>query len=134
MWGVEMAVKKQVQTELFKFFLPVIVLVLLALIGVGISFLIWPGFSAAELSDRVAACGIGAAGLAALGVFAALGSYRSLGTPSVITAPGDARVAHERVVEQMLSNAKRYGFIIQMLLVMAACLGIAALIDLLFAG
>ena|GEM_PF-6965584 len=129
-----MAVKKQVQTELFKFFLPVIVLVLLALIGVGISFLIWPGFSAAELSDRVAACGIGAAGLAALGVFAALGSYRSLGTPSVITAPGDARVAHERVVEQMLSNAKRYGFIIQMLLVMAACLGIAALIDLLFAG
>ncbi len=119
---------------MFKFFRPVIVLVSLILIGVGISFLIWPGFSAAELSDRVAACGIGAAGLAALGVFAALGSYRSLGTPSVITAPGDARVAHERVVEQMLSNAKRYGFIIQMLLVMAVCLGIAALIDLLFAG
>lgn len=125
--------KKQLRTEWLKFFLPVIVLVPLVLLGVGISFLIWPGFSAAELSDRIAACGIGAAGLAALGVFAALGSYRTLGTPSVLTAPGDARVAHERVAEQMLANAKRYGFIIQMLLVMAICLGLAALVDLLFA-
>lgn len=125
--------RKQLRLEVFKFFLPVIVLVPLVLIGVGVSFLIWPGLSARAFSDRVSACGIGAAGLAALGVFAALGSYRSLGTPSVLTAPGDARVAHERVAEQMLANAKRYGFIFQMLLLMVACLGIGALIDLLFA-
>ncbi len=124
--------KRQLGAEIFKFLLPVIVLVPLALVGVGASFLIWPEFSARAFSDRLSACGIGAAGLAALGVFAALGSYQSLGTPSVITAPGDARVAHERVAEQILVNAKRYGFIIQMLLVMAVCLGISALIDWVF--
>ncbi|MBN1936649.1 MAG: hypothetical protein JW934_18450 [Anaerolineae bacterium] len=124
--------RTQLRSEISKFFMPIVILIPLVLVGVGISFLIWPGFSAREFSDRVSFCGIGAAVLAALGVFAALGSYRSLGTPSILTAPGDARVAHERVAEQMMANAKRYGFIFQMLLVMAVCLGIGALIDLVF--
>ena len=60
-----------------------------------------------------------------------LGSYSTLGTPSVLTASGDARIAHERVWEYIKTNSGRYMFSFRMFLVGFMCMGTSALIEVL---
>jgi hypothetical protein len=66
-----------------------------------------------------------------MAIWAALGSYSTLGTPNVLTAPGDARIAHWRIGEQIRMNAKRYGFTFRMAAVGIICIALSALIEIL---
>lgn len=111
--------------------MPIVILIPLIVAGAAASFWLWGPFSWRVYSDRIFWGGIGAAVAGGLGTLASLGSYSTLGTPNVITAPADARVAHARVADHMRSNAGRYMFIVQMVITGAACIGISAAVEVL---
>jgi len=99
--------------------------------GAALSFLVAGDFTFQAYSERLFWGGIGASLVGGFAVVAALGAYSTLGTPSVLTAPGDARIAHSRVGEYLQTNARRYGFTIRMILAGAICIGLSALVGLL---
>jgi hypothetical protein len=103
----------------------------IVVVGAALSFLVTGDFSFQAYSERLFWGGIGLSLLGGFAVVAALGAYRTLGTPSVLTAPGDARIAHARVGEYLQTNARRYGFTIRMILAGAICIGASALASLL---
>ena len=47
----------------------------------------------------------------------------------MITAAGDARVAHARIADHMQANAGRYLFILQMVITGGICIGISAALE-----
>jgi hypothetical protein len=99
--------------------------------GAALSFLVAGDFTFQAYSERLFWGGIGASLVGGFAVVAALGAYSTLGTPSVLTAPGDARIAHSRVGEYLQTNARRYAFTIRMILAGAICIGLSALVGLL---
>lgn len=119
------------RVNLWKFFKPVVILVPIIMAGVGVSFLFWGEFSPRAYSDRLFWAGIGTMMVGGFVIWAALGSYRTLGTPSILTAPGDAPIAHERIREHMKMNAGRYTFILRMLLIGGICIAASALVEVL---
>ena len=120
--------EKRAGRAVWRFFrVPLIVVVAIA-IGAAISFLIAGTFSVDAYADRVFWGGIGAILVGGFAVVASLGAYSTLGTPNVLTAGSDARIAHERVGEYLRTNAGRYMFSIRMLMAGLACIALSALI------
>jgi hypothetical protein len=121
--------EESVGRRVWRFFVPVVILVPIIAIGAGVSFLFVGEFSARAYSDRLFWGGIGAAIIGGFAVVASLGAYNTLGTPSVLTAGSDSRIAHERVADYLRMNAGRYTFVLRMVLSGAICIGAAALVD-----
>jgi hypothetical protein len=122
---------ERVLVKIWRFFRPVLIIDLVLLIVVGVSFLFARPFSVRAYSDRLFWGGIVAILVGGIGVFASFGSYSTLGTPSVVTAPGDARIAHERIREHIRMNAGRYSFIGRMFTSGAICITISAILEIL---
>ena len=116
---------------LWRFVRPSLIVVLVVVAGARLSFLVAGEFSLQAYTDRLFWGGIGVSLLGGLAVVASLGAYSTLGTPSILTAPGDARIAHSRVGEYLETNARRYGFTIRMVLAGALCIGLSALVNVL---
>jgi hypothetical protein len=116
---------------LWRFFRPVLIASGIVVVGAALSFFVAGEFSFQAYSERLFWGGIGLSLLGGFAVVAALGAYNTLGTPSVLTAPGDAQIAHSRVGEYLQTNARRYAFTIRMILAGAICIGLSALVGLL---
>ena len=117
--------------SIWRFFKPVLIILALVLIGVGVSFAVAGEFSWLAYSARLFWGGIGAILVGGFAIVASLGSYSTLGTPSVLTAPSDARIAHERIGEQIKMNAGRYMLTFRMFAVGVPCIALSALVDVL---
>ena len=115
----------------WRFMMPVLIAAGLIVVGVAVSFVWWGPFSFRAYSDRLFWGGIGSMLVGGFVVVASLGSYRTLGTPSILTAPGDAPIAAERIREYIKTNSGRYGFIFRALSVGALCMVVASLVDVL---
>jgi hypothetical protein len=113
------------------FFRTVLIISAAIVLVTGGSFLVLGAFSFQEYSARLFWGGIGAIIFGGFAVVASLGSYSTLGTPNVLTAPGDARVAHERIGEQIRMNAGRYMFSFRMFAAGALCIALSALVEVL---
>ncbi|HUT20324.1 MAG TPA: hypothetical protein VM366_14305 [Anaerolineae bacterium] len=116
---------------LWRFLRPAVIAVGIVVVGAALSFLVAGEFSFPAYGERLFWGGIGLSLLGGFAVVASLGAYSTLGTPSVLTAPADARIAHSRVGEYMETNARRYGFTIRMVVAGALCIGLSALVNLL---
>jgi len=125
---------KPILAGIWRFLRPVLIIDVIVLLGVGLSFLFIDGFLARAYSDRLVYAGIGAILVGGLVVVASLGSYGTLGTPSILTALGDARIAHERIYEHLRTNAKRYTFIFRTFAVGLTCIAVSALVEVLSRG
>ena len=122
---------KQLGIRLWRFLKPILIADLIIAITVDLSFLWWGSFTIPAYSDRLSWAGIACivAGLPVM--LASLGSYRTLGTPSVITAPGDARIAHERIAEQLSMNSRRYLWFLYPATAGLLCIGVSAVVQVL---
>jgi hypothetical protein len=109
----------------------VLIVLVAILLGAAATYLIWGEFTFRDYSTRLFWAGIGAVIVGAMAVWASLGSYSTLGTTNIFTAPGDAPIATQRIGEQMRMNAKRYGFTLKMAAVGILCMGISVLIEML---
>jgi hypothetical protein len=107
----------------------VLVIVAIALLGSAGSFFVWGEFTWRAYSDRLFWAGIGVIVIGGIAIWSALGSYSTLGTPSVLTASSDARIAHSRVKEHMAMNAKRYGFVLRLFAAGVICMIASALVE-----
>lgn len=116
---------------LWRFLRPALIAVGIVVVGAALSFLVAGEFSFQAYSDRLFWGGIGVGMLGGFAVVASLGAYSTLGTPSVLTAPGDARIAHSRVAEYLETNSRRYGFTIRMIFAGVLCIGLSALVNVL---
>ncbi len=117
--------------RVWRFFLPLLIIWVAIVALIALSFLFWGEFTFKAYSDRLFWGGIAAIVVGGFVVVSALGSYSTLGTPSVLTAPADARIAHERIWEYMKTNAGRYTFTFRMFIVGALCIGTSALVEVL---
>lgn len=115
----------------WRFLRPTLIAVVAVVVGARLSFLLAGEYSVQAYSDRLFWGGIGVGLLGGFAVVASLGAYSTLGTPNVLTAPGDARIAHSRVADYLETNARRYGFTIRMILASALCIGLSALVNVL---
>ena len=122
---------KAVVTAIWRFLKPILLVDLGLFLLVGGSFLLTGEFTFTAFSDRLFWAGIGAVIVGGFGVWASLGSYRTLGTPSILTASGDAPIAHSRIAEYMRTNSKRYTFTFRMFTIGFVCIVSAALIEIL---
>lgn len=113
----------------WRFLMPVLLIALAALAITGGTFFFWGEFSLRAYSDRLFWAGIAAIMVGGFTTWSALGSYSTLGTPNVLTAPGDARIAHGRVKEHLEMNARRYGFILRWFVAGGICMLISALVE-----
>ena len=109
----------------------VLIVFLAILLGAAASYLLWGSFTLRDYGTRLFWAGMGSVLVGAMAVWASLGSYSSLGTTNILTAPGDAPIATQRIGEQMRMNAKRYAFTFRMAAVGILCLGTSALIEVL---
>ena len=118
-------------SSVWRFFKPVLIILAVALLGTGGTFFAWGEFTLRAYSDRLFWASIGVILVGGFAVWSALGSYTTLGTPSVLTAPGDARIAHSRVKEHMAMNAKRYAVVLRFFVAGIICMGTSALMEVL---
>jgi len=116
---------------IWRFLRFVLIVVAVVFVVVGFSFLFWGEFSFQAYSGRLFWGGIAAILVGGFAVIASLGSYSTLGTPNVLTAPGDARVAHSRIVDHFKTNEKRYTFVFRMWAIGILCIAGSALVDIL---
>jgi hypothetical protein len=123
--------KREILLGTWRFVRFVLILTLAIVAGVAASFLIWGGFTFREYSSRLFWGGMGAVIVGAAAVWASLGSYSTLGTTNILTAPGDAPIATERIGEQIRMNAKRYRFTFRMAAVGIVCIALSAAIEVL---
>ncbi|MBL7199808.1 MAG: hypothetical protein ISS56_06635 [Anaerolineae bacterium] len=123
--------KEGVFAGIWKFLKPVLLVDLGLFLLVGGSFLLRGEFTFAAYSERLFWAGMAAVVVGGFGVWASLGSYSTLGTPSILTASGDAQIAHSRIAEHMQTNSKRYTFVFRMFATGLVCMVSAALIDML---
>jgi hypothetical protein len=123
--------RKAVVAAIWRHLRPVLLVDLGLFLLVGGSFLLTGEFTLSAFSDRLFWAGIGAVIVGGFGVWASLGSYQTLGTPSVFTAAGDAPIAHARIAEYIRTNSKRYAFTFRMFAVGFVCMVLAALIEIL---
>ena len=117
-----------------RFVKPVLIIVIIALLGAASTFLFWGDFTWRVYSDRLFWAGIGAIIIGGFAIWSALGSYTTLGTPNVLTAPGDARIAHARIKDHLATNAKRYGVVGRFIVAGLICMAASALIEVLTRG
>jgi hypothetical protein len=115
----------------WRFLRPVLIIVVVVLLGSGGSFLAWGEFTWRAYSDRLFWASIGVILVGGIAIWSALGSYSTLGTPNVLTAPGDARIAHSRVREHIATNAKRYAVVLRFFVAGAICMVTSAVIEVL---
>jgi hypothetical protein len=123
--------EESVLERVWRFLMPVLIAVAIVFVVAGTSFLFWGEFSFPAYSGRLFWGGIAAILVGGFVVVASLGSYSTLGTPSVLTAPGDARVAHSRIVDHLRTNEKRYSFVFRMWAIGILCIAASALVDVL---
>jgi len=123
--------KQEILIGVWRYFRLVLLITLAVVAAIAGSFLIWGPFTLRDYSTRLFWAGIGAVIVGGMAVWAALGSYSTLGTPNILTAPGDARIATWRIGEQLTMNAKRYGFTFRMAAVGIICIALSALIEIL---
>ena len=121
--------EESVLLRIWRYMMPVLIAVAVVFVLAGASFLFWGEFSFPAYSDRLFWGGIAAILVGGFAVVASLGSYSTLGTPSVLTAPGDARVAHSRIVDHFRTNEKRYTFVFRMWAIGILCIAVSALVD-----
>jgi hypothetical protein len=115
----------------WRYFRFVLLITLAVVAAVAASFLIWGPFTFRDYSTRLFWAGIGAVIVGGMAIWAALGSYSTLGTPNVLTAPGDAPIATWRIGEHLKMNARRYGFTFRMAAVGIICMAVSTLIEIL---
>lgn len=113
----------------WRFLKPVLIIIAIALLGSGGSFFVWGEFTWRAYSDRLFWASIGVIAIGGIAIWSALGSYSTLGTPNVLTASSDARIAHSRVKEHMAMNAKRYAFVLRFFAAGVICMAISALVE-----
>jgi hypothetical protein len=123
--------KQEILLGIWRYLRFVLLTTLAILIATALSFLIWGPFTFPKYSERLFWAGIGAVIVGGMAIWAALGSYSTLGTPSILTAPGDAPIATWRIGEQLRMNARRYGFSFRMAAVGILCIALSALIEVL---
>ena len=123
--------KKGILSGLWRFVRFVVPVTLTIMIGVAATYLKWGPFTFRDYSTRLFWAGIGAVIVGAMAIWAAMGSYSTLGTTNIFTAGGDAPIATQRIAEQMKMNAKRYGFTFRMAVVGVLCMASSALIEIL---
>ena len=123
--------EQSVLKRIWRFLMPILIAVAVVFVGAGASFLFWGEFSFQAYSGRLFWGGIAAILCGGFVVIASLGSYSTLGTPNVLTAPGDARVAHSRIVDHFRTNEKRYSFVFRMWAIGILCIAASALVDVL---
>ena len=116
----------------WRFVWPLLVMWVVVVVLSTLSFLVLEGeFTWRIYSDRLFWGGIAVILVGSFAVISVLGSMNTMGTPSVITAPGDARVAHEKIGEYLRMNVGRYKFSIRMFIVGSLCIGTSALVEVL---
>ena len=126
----EKRVKKQdLASSTWRWIRFVLIVLLAILLGAAATYLIWGNFTFRDYSTRLFWAGIGAVLVGAMAIWASLGSYSTLGTTNIFTAPGDAPIATQRIGEQIKMNAQRYGFTFRMAVVGLLCMGISAFIE-----
>lgn len=112
----------------------VIVLIIVAVVvaGTAASFLVIEGeFTLRAFGGRLFWGGIGTILCGGFFVFASWGSATTLGTPSVITAAGDSKVAHERIWDHIRTNDRRFTWVLRLLTAGALVIALSALIEVL---
>ena len=116
----------------WRYIWPLLVIWVAVVVLAALSFLVLDGeFTWRIYSDRLFWGGIAVILVGSFAVVSVLGSMNTMGTPSVITAPADARIAHEKIGEYIRMNAGRYKFSIRMFVVGALCIGSSALVEVL---
>jgi hypothetical protein len=121
--------KPGIVLQAWRFLRPTLIILAAALLITGSTFFVWDEFTWRTYSDRLFWAGIGSVVVGGMAIWSALGSYSTLGTPNVLTASGDARIAHSRVAEHIKMNAKRYTASIRWLAAGALCMLISALVE-----
>ena len=123
--------KREILLGMWRYLRFVLLITLAIVLATALSFLIWGPFTFPEYSARLFWAGIGAVIVGGMAIWAALGSYSTLGTPNILTAPGDAPIATWRVGEQLRMNARRYGFTFRMAAVGIICIALSAFLEIL---
>ena len=126
--------KKGIGSQIWRFTWPVLVIVAVAALLAGLTFVFWDklgAFSTRAYSDRLFWAGIALIVVGGFVVVSSLGSYTTLGTPSVLTAGPDARNAQARIQDHFNVNSKRYGFVFRMFVSGLLCIAGSALIEIL---
>jgi hypothetical protein len=121
-------------SQIWRFFLTVLIVTAVAALLAGTTFLLLHRlgpFSLRAYSDRLFWAGITLIVLGGFAVVASLGSLKTVGTPSVLTAGADARNAQSRIQDHFNVNSKRTGFVMRMLLSGVLCIALSALIEVL---
>ena len=124
--------KQGIGSQIWRFTWPVLVIVAVAALLAGLTFVVWDklgAFSTRAYGDRLFWAGITLIVVGGVAVVASLGSYSTLGTPSIFTAGADARNAQSRMQDNFSVNSKRYGFVFRMLVSGVLCIGIGALVE-----
>ena len=118
--------------KVWRYIWPLLIIWAAVVVLAALSFLVLKGeFTWSAYSNRLFWGGIAVVLVGGFAVVSVLGSLNTMGTPSVITAPGDARIAHEKIGEYLKTNSRRYGFSFRMFIVGALCIGTSALVEVL---
>ena len=124
--------KRGILAQIWHFVWPILVIVTAAALLTGLTFVIWAklgAFSLRTFSDRFFWVGIALIALGGVSVMGSLGSYQTLGTPSIFTAGADARNAQSRIQDHFRVNAKRYGFVSRMCVSGVLAIVMSALVE-----
>jgi len=119
--------------HIWRFIWPILVIVPVAALLAGATFVVWDklgAFSARAYSDRLFWTGIALIVVGGVAIIASLGSYNTLGTPSIFTAGADARNAQARIQDHFNVNYKRYSFVLRMFISGTLCITASALLEL----
>jgi hypothetical protein len=126
--------KQETFSLIWRFVWPTLIIAAAATLLAGATFLIWGQLSDLSIrsySDRLFWAGIALIVVGGVAIVASIGSFRTLGTPSVFTAGADARNAQSRIQDHFNVNAKRYTFVLRFLASGVLCIAISALIEVL---
>jgi hypothetical protein len=124
--------RQEIGSHIWRFVWPVFVIVTVAALLAAATFVVWDqlgAFSARAYSDRLFWAGIALIVVGGFVVVSSLGSYTTLGTPSVLTAGPDARNAQARIQDHFDVNSKRYSFVFRMFASGLLCIAISALVE-----
>ena len=118
--------------KVWRYIWPLLIIWAAVVVLAALSFLVLKGeFTWSAYSNRLFWGGIAVVLVGGFAVVSVLGSLNTMGISSVITAPGDARIAHEKIGEYLKTNSRRYGFSFRMFIVGALCIGTSALVEVL---
>jgi hypothetical protein len=124
--------KTGILAQIWRIVWPTLVIVAAAALLAAASFFVWgqsDGFNVRTYSERLFWAGIALIAAGGIVVVASIGSFSTLGTPSVLTAGADARNAQSRIQDHFRVNSKRYGFVLRTLPSGILCIAISALLE-----